>query len=370
MAGKLSVKQLEKRVAWGFIGTTLTAISLVVAVVTLREKRPEISVMTVSESNVLDVHAPVAALDVVYNGVSLQQRKLNLKILVVRIENTGDADVLQFLYDAELPWGLRIKTGRIVAVRLTGASSMYLRDRLLPAQMLPAEFIQLRKVIFERGSFATLELLVLHRRDMTPAIETIGKIAGTRFLNAIVKPDGEPSGFLAKTFRGTAATQVVRLLVYGVLFLFALALMMFIFVELFELALSRPASAGRPRELRSVFRTISIDRESRIIISGVYLRGGVSGLEGFRALLVDAPRLREFLETMADDIRRAERNLALVALRRAQKGRSVELSLSQALFAMEDLRLLHRTRSGETEFDSRFLDNLSLAIESLSRRSG
>src|SRR5207253_2906437 len=131
-----------------FIGTTLTAISLVVALVTLREKRPEISFLTVSESNVLDVHAPVAALDVVYNGVSLQQRKLNLKILVVRIENTGDVDVLQSLYDAELPWGLRIKSGRIVAVRLTGASSMYLRDRLLPPQTLPAEIIHLRKVIF------------------------------------------------------------------------------------------------------------------------------------------------------------------------------------------------------------------------------
>src|SRR5664279_1508531 len=85
--------RLERRYAWSFLGFVVGVFGIALGILALRERRPEITFSFVAESNVLDVHTPVSALDVLYRGKNIQKLGLNLRIITVRIENTGAVDI-------------------------------------------------------------------------------------------------------------------------------------------------------------------------------------------------------------------------------------------------------------------------------------
>src|SRR5436305_697066 len=126
------LQRLERGYAWSMLGAIVGIVGVILAIFALRERRAELQFQLISESNVLDVHTPVAALDVLYQGESLQKRQLNLRVITLRVANTGDADILQSQYDQRLPCGLAITRGRIVEIRLLSTNSSYLRNSLSP----------------------------------------------------------------------------------------------------------------------------------------------------------------------------------------------------------------------------------------------
>jgi hypothetical protein len=73
---KTWLQWLEGRYAWGVFGAFLGIVGLALGGVTLQEREPEISFITAGESNVMDVHTSVPALDVLFNGRSIQRRYL------------------------------------------------------------------------------------------------------------------------------------------------------------------------------------------------------------------------------------------------------------------------------------------------------
>src|SRR6266849_7027895 len=164
--------RIDRKYAWSFFGVVLaTAFGLIGLVVglypILHEKKARLSVEITSEANVLDVRQPLKDLAILFRHQDIQEANLNLKVITVRVENAGEVDILQSHYDRDDVWGIHVHSGKLIEVRLVTSNSDYVGKNLSP-QLIPSDLIVLRKIIFERGKFFVLELLVLHSKEKSP----------------------------------------------------------------------------------------------------------------------------------------------------------------------------------------------------------
>ena len=170
------VKSLLKKARGPFFFVVACA-GLYLAYLGLREKAPALTFDVVTESNVVDVHRALPDLEVRFQGEDIYGSGQNLRIITLRIANTGDTNILQSDFDQTLPWGFRSDSGRIIQVRLVSASSSYLERNVQPT-LVDERTAELRKVIIGRGKGIFLELLVLHDQAVDPVITPFGKVAG------------------------------------------------------------------------------------------------------------------------------------------------------------------------------------------------
>jgi len=209
------LKIFVKKIPWSFISVVIALISVVFAIYSwVYERQPSISFEITNEANVLDVHKPLKDLNISFQGEDIQEKNLNLRILTIRIENIGRENILQNHYDLHDIWGFQAVDGKIIEVRLMDANSEYLKENLNP-RLFKEDTVQFTKTIFGKGKFFTLEALILHTRDTLPAIIPIGKIAG---IDRVVAKkswlEKEKQNFLEKLFAGNPLVQIIRPIVY------------------------------------------------------------------------------------------------------------------------------------------------------------
>jgi hypothetical protein len=180
----------------------------------IHEKKSDITFEIVGESNLLDVRKPLSDLMISFEGQDIQKNNLNLRILTLRIENTGEVDILQNFYDNTKPWGCTIQDGKVVEIRTIGSNSDYLKNSLQPT-VAQGNNIKFNKVIFERGKYVILEILVLHGKERLPELLPYGKIVGID--NITPKKswlENEKPSFFSQLFYGGLLVQIVRPIIY------------------------------------------------------------------------------------------------------------------------------------------------------------
>jgi hypothetical protein len=213
-----SLKQLEVRYPWSLLAFVLGVIGIIGMVVglyaTFHERKPSLRYEILSESNVFNVQKPLPNLRVLFQGRDLQQDRLNLLVVTLRVMNDGETDILQSHFDQNTPWGVRIKNGRIIEARLLGASSEYTRSQQ-HLRIVDPDAIEFSKIIFDRGMSFIVEVLVLHPRDVTPDAVPFGKVAGiaeTRLVRAYL--ESTRHSFWQELASGSPLVHLVRLVVY------------------------------------------------------------------------------------------------------------------------------------------------------------
>src|SRR6266571_3559485 len=182
-----------------------SSLSLVIGLIalyyTVRRTRTNLVVDVTSELNVMDVRTPLKDLSILFQGQDIQKQNANLRILGVRLVNEGDTNILENFFDSRIPWGLMIDGGRLIEARVTGSNAQYLSDNLHP-RVTGNNEVDFDKLIFDRGKYVALELLVLHDKNIEPQIRPQGKIAGMDSIpirNSFQERDQE--GFKAKVFK-------------------------------------------------------------------------------------------------------------------------------------------------------------------------
>jgi len=261
---------------------------------TLRASRTHLAIDITAESNVLDVRTSVKNLAVLFQGRDIQQENLNLKILTVQIVNQGEVNMLETYFDSRNPWGLQVQGGRLIEARIIGSNSGYLNENLQP-KIIDNKYVTLEKVIFDRGKYVTLELLVLHAKDAEPRVIALGKIAGMDEIAVTSSfKEHDQQGFFSAVVKGPASVQIARSITY---FLITL-------VALFACGLSIAGIVGvvshfkkksRRRRARFLPRDESPEKEKkRQILLDVYADGGLEGLSRLHDVLSN----KELLKTM------------------------------------------------------------------------
>jgi hypothetical protein len=287
--------RIDDRFSWAFTGV-LVAVAFGIAglYTALRENRPNLVVEIENQADVLDVHRPLEDLKLSFRGQDIQQQNLNLRIFTVRVSNKGREDVLQGQYDQESPWGIKVSVGQIIEARLATNNSTYLASRIQP-EITSTDTITLKKVIFERDRFVTLEMLVLHHKGSPPRILAFGKIAGQDEI-AVVDQSGQRGrqGFWSQVISGNLWVHGIRFGGY-VVFLIALSLAVagcFIIVSDIQ-------EFTRKRRIRSVLiRMEGNDEKIVSVLKQTYIEQGPDGLVGLRKALKDDRRLKKGLSRL------------------------------------------------------------------------
>ncbi len=253
---------------------------------TLRGSRTNLVVDVAAESNVLDVRTQVKQLAVLFQGQDIQQENANLKILVVRIVNEGEVNILENHFDSRLPWGIDIQGGRVIEVRITGSNSRYLAENLHPA-ITDESRITLDKVIFDRGKYVNLELLVLHNKNAEPRVTVFGKIAGMDDVAVTSSfKDREQQGLAKSVFRGPMPVQIARTIAYSLIGLTATVAIGFLIWGIVTVV-SRFKKKARRRLSRYLLPEADSPekKKKRQVLVDIYIEDGLEGLKAARGFL-------------------------------------------------------------------------------------
>lgn len=285
--GKNLLEKLENRGYWGVIGVLLTIVFGIMGLYTyFHERKPNVQVEVVGESNVLDLHKPLENLTVYFDNEDIQKKNLNLRIITIQISNNGEMDILQSQFDQQMKWGIKISSGKIINdARIVSTNTDYLKSSLSP-KVIGDNVIEFEKIIFEKGKYFTLEILVLHDKDTLPEITTIGKIAGIDKI--LVEKTWETKmrpSFLKTFFQGGFVINFLRSIAAAIVWII-LIIAIVISSETLGNRKDRFKLKKRKKEIEVLFGKESQDEKSQFIID-TYINRGLFGLKETDKFLKD-----------------------------------------------------------------------------------
>ena len=254
------IAEIDRKFAWSFVGVVLAmAFGAVSLYPTIYPKQVRISHELIAESNVFDIHRPVEGLAISFKGEDLEKRNLGLRVLKLRIRNTGELDVLQSMYDSLEPWGFVLTGSQIVESRIAEASSPYLLKNAR-ATVVGANAVEFQKLILEPNQFFVIETLYTYPKDKLPAIEPTGKIAGVDSFRITPASPIEAPSVWSQSFGGNAVVHAVRLVAYPALFAVVMAMCFVPIVLIGE----KVSDARRRKRIDRVFEQTKLARTPRL----------------------------------------------------------------------------------------------------------
>lgn len=197
---------------FGLIGTIITIYAF------FENQNVDLRYEIIANTNVLDFNADLNKLEVSYDSTNLKQTKENLRIFTIRIINNGNKTIIKELYDENDPIGLKISTGTLVEKpEIIKVSNDYIK-RTLKVISYDSKKISLTPVIIEPDEYFIIKLLVLHKKDASPQIFSLGKIAGQKEITVLNSIDiKEQPSFILTTYSGNIWIQLLRLFSYFII---------------------------------------------------------------------------------------------------------------------------------------------------------
>ena len=278
-------------VAIAIVSLLLAIAGVVLAYLAWSQPEPGVTFETISDTNVLDVRRPLQDLSIVFRGQNVQEQNLNLRIVTINIVNTGEIDILPNHYDHEDDWGMKFKDGEVIEARLVDTNSDYLQSKVIP-QRFGADTVVFPKVIFEKDAFFAIEVLLLHSKNESPSISSVGKIAGIDKITVLTRPlSREDVSFATELFRGSALVHAVRVIIYLVGSLIAIIITILALVGITEVFSKLNARKRRSRILQT--RTIHQVNQDEIrdLLVSHYESSGITGLKDLQEVLREPTRL-------------------------------------------------------------------------------
>ncbi|MCK5316364.1 MAG: hypothetical protein KAJ55_00540 [Anaerolineales bacterium] len=200
------------------------------------DNSPNITFDIINEVNVFDVTKPLDDLNISFQGDDLNKRNLNLRIISIKIENTGNVDILQTFYDENVIFGLKIDNGQIIESRFIDSNSENLNLDLHLKNI--TDTVEFSKIILDENKYFIVEILVLHDKYKIPNVTPLGKIAGIDNIE-IMKSYTETPSFFDSIVSGPLIVQLSRLLIYPFIFIFMLSIIYIVHFPITKLRIHR-----------------------------------------------------------------------------------------------------------------------------------
>ena len=232
------IKNLDKNFSWSFMGFLVGIIGIAFAVYTIYfyQEKPNIEYYQLTNTSVLDLKENVTKLDVIYDSTSIKKNRQSLRVVTIKILNSGNEDLGPQHYDKTVPLGLKIKGGVIVETpQIIETSNAYISDRL-KINWLSENEISFSQFIINQNESFTLKLLLLTKENIIPELKATGYITGLgkpTLRTDINKP--EEKSFLARVFQGSFLIHLVRSILYFLIFVIGVIAIFVSIISLSEL---------------------------------------------------------------------------------------------------------------------------------------
>ena len=266
-------------------------VGVVFGFLALQEPEPNLTFETISDANVLDLLRPLQDLSIVFRGQDVQQENLNLRIVTINVVNSGETDILPSHFDEVNEWGLKFSGGEVVEARLIDADSDYLQERIVP-QRLGLDTVTFPKVIFEKGAYFAVEVLLLHPKDQPPSVLSVGKIAGIEEITVLTRPLARQQvGYFTEVLQGRPFVQFGRAILYTVGSLGALFAVIWGLVGV-AFGLNRLSARRRRKQILRSTAIGQVERSDvRHWLVSLYEKRGLTGLRKLQEIFGEAGNL-------------------------------------------------------------------------------
>ncbi len=222
----INVKKISS-IAFGLVGL-LGGILTIISFFTDQTKI-DLRYEIISNTSVLDIKEEVGNLEILYNGKSLQKTKENLRVILLKISNAGNAPILKDYFDDADPVGFSVRNGTILETpNLTGQLEQYFYSNL-QLYKSPNGKITFSKVIINPGEFFVIKILILHNNANIPEIIPCGKVAWQK--NIIVEAvdnSKENISIMDKVFYGDVLIHFVRAFLYILVIIISILFAVFV----------------------------------------------------------------------------------------------------------------------------------------------
>lgn len=214
--------------------TAIALVGLISAVLGIytffvQEKVLQIEYEVLANTNVLDINADITKLDITYDGNSLKTSSQSLRIINLRVRNTGNESVLKSFYDNNDPLGVFVTKGKVIEKpELVGTSSDYIKKNLV-VKFDSIGRLTFSDIILEPNDFYTVKLLILYPSGQSPEIHSVGKVAGIKEIPVVSLAQGskKEKSFWEITFGGNIFSQLLRGLSYTLVVILLIVIIAF-----------------------------------------------------------------------------------------------------------------------------------------------
>ncbi len=289
MAVRQMINSVDKKLVLAIIAVLIGVAGLYA---TFSEPKARISFVAVNETNVLDVHEELEDLTILFRGKAIQEERLNLRILTLRVENSGQVNVLQSHYDRDDIWGIEVRNGEIIEARLVDSNSAYVQSNLSPQLTGTGNIVEFRKIIFEKEDYFMIEVLVLHERDETPEVIPIGKISGIGEMEVVKyqAQEGE-RGFIGQLVEGSALVHFIRSISYLLIFSGGVGAIVGLSLGISALVKSKKRGSRRKRINKLIsIGMVKVEDMHKAVVD-MYVEEGLGLLREIKQLLENKTRL-------------------------------------------------------------------------------
>jgi hypothetical protein len=145
------------------------------------EAKPFITFSVVSNANIFDIHTPIDGLEISYNGQDFRNTNKELRLLIIRVANTGTKNIIKSDFDTDSPLGFKLSNGHILDTPHITSTDPYLREHVHLAVESDGQ-VKISPFLFDHGRQFDVQLLISIEHGTIPNISTHGKISGIKEL--------------------------------------------------------------------------------------------------------------------------------------------------------------------------------------------
>lgn len=221
------LKKIDKKYAFGLLTGLIFGVLGFYADF-LRQKNPKLEYDIISNTEILDVKEDVGKIDILYDGENLQKQNQTLRLIILRITNTGSEHILKDYYYEDSPLGFRIEKGKILEKPIVLQTSNFELKKAIKFFIDSTQTVTLPNFILEKGDFFTIKLLIKHIQGHEISLTPIGKIVGVKeikLVNSFIEKENE--SFWQRLIKGSLGIHITRFFMYIIGFGFGMMAIIF-----------------------------------------------------------------------------------------------------------------------------------------------
>jgi hypothetical protein len=213
----LENKKLLGVLAWiGLVGTMYFSL--------FYTKSTEITFEQLSDNYVVEIKEKLSKLDVLYDGKSLKESGQALRVVNMRIVNSGENNIRIGDYDPNLPIGFSVDRGEIIELPQIVANKSYLSKALNP-KLISTTSVSFSPAILEPKDYFQISAMILVSDPLPPKIIPYGAIAGSASEAPVFKSlsdTKDTEGLFQRAIDGDWRIHAIRAPIYSVVFFLAI----------------------------------------------------------------------------------------------------------------------------------------------------
>ncbi len=180
-------KDIDNKFSWSFFGFFIGVIGLLFGLYTFYHKeKPNLQFEVVTNTDVFNLYENVGKLQILYDNENVLSIDTTLKLITIKLINSGDASIKKDDFDKDYLLKLNIEN-YIIADKpnIIEYSNNYLKERF--DFNYDSNTIEIKPIILDKNDYVIFKFLIIGARDETVKMTSTGKIAGQKYIPVVTE---------------------------------------------------------------------------------------------------------------------------------------------------------------------------------------